>query len=681
MDHTTITTDQSVLDKGKKRKRPFDEAQDHAEPGMDGRCDGEAGESVSEEMRVEVKNLEERIEMGSKFIREPPRRAARKPVSTEQWSAYVLAVTRHFNDDNKFSHRTLEINSPLIKSALKELIGDYPGQSYNTDKISVLLPAWSLFHYLPELKTSAILEGEEINDYRIGGKMPENVVVMRRKHLRCLVSWLDVEFRETLRDMQNLLSENLISYQLLWTIFKPGTLVYTTIEGQPQILRLIRANYSKPMLSEEHFSLQGWYIDYDGKTYGSAKISVEVAKFSESKKIHELDGFPLIFHPEEPTIRMEIIERGKRFHSFKGQHYCEYKGIALGVKQQPSFFERSKERIRYDISGRIIVDNATFKRFNPSARTSFTQLSSKEIKPTHEGILSQVDGEEEYLLAPATVAGFSLREKVWVEFYIDNITSVAFNDHAFEHLVLPSKQKKLVKALVEEHSKDQNSFDDVINGKGKGLIIILHGPPGVGKTLTAESVAEHTQRPLYVVSSGDLGTSASDVDSKLSWVLDLVSTWNAILLLDEADVFLEERSLNDLNRNALVSIFLRQLEYFQGILFLTTNRVKTFDAAFQSRIHVALKFSNLDFEARCNVWSNFRSQIQHKIMTDGLTPAVNFGEEDCQVLAQRVMNGREIKNAMATAKILAANEGKVLTLDHVTSVLDIQEEFKKELGP
>lgn len=291
------------------------------------------------------------------------------------------------------------------------------------------------------------------------------------------------------------------------------------------------------------------------------------------------------------------------------------------------------------------------------------------------------DREEEYLLAPARVVGFSLRKKVWLQFYIDNITDIVFNEHAFHHLVLPSKHKGLVRALVEEHVKDTNSFDDVIHGKGKGLVIILHGPPGVGKTLTAESVAEHTQRPLYAVSSGDLGTSASDVDSKLSKILDLASTWNAILLLDEADVFLEERSLHDLNRNALVSIFLRQLEYFQGVLFLTTNRVQTFDTAFQSRIHVALKFNNLEFEARCNIWRNFRSRIQHELMADGITPVMNFGEEDCRILAERVMNGRQIKNTMATAKILAANEGNVLTLDHITSVLDIQEEFKKELRP
>ena len=52
----------------------------------------------------------------------------------------------------------------------------------------------------------------------------------------------------------------------------------------------------------------------------------------------------------------------------------------------------------------------------------------------------------------------------------------------------------------------------------------------------------------------------------------MVARWEAVLLLDEADVFLEARSTHDLERNKLVSIFLRVLEYYEGILFLTTNR-------------------------------------------------------------------------------------------------------------
>lgn len=74
------------------------------------------------------------------------------------------------------------------------------------------------------------------------------------------------------------------------------------------------------------------------------------------------------------------------------------------------------------------------------------------------------------------------------------------------------------------------------------------------------------------------------MESDLETILDICYAWGAILLLDEADVFLEKRNMHDIHRNALVSIFLRQLEYFQGTLFLTTNRVEV--GIFQERVNV-----------------------------------------------------------------------------------------------
>lgn len=92
-----------------------------------------------------------------------------------------------------------------------------------------------------------------------------------------------------------------------------------------------------------------------------------------------------------------------------------------------------------------------------------------------------------------------------------------------------------------------------MRGKGKGLIILLHGAPGVGKTSTAECVADHTRRPLFPITCGDIGDNAKDVERNLEWCFQLAHKWGCVLLLDEADVFLAERSKTDLQRNALVS--------------------------------------------------------------------------------------------------------------------------------
>lgn len=92
---------------------------------------------------------------------------------------------------------------------------------------------------------------------------------------------------------------------------------------------------------------------------------------------------------------------------------------------------------------------------------------------------------------------------------------------------------------------------------------------------------------------GDIGTKSEDVEKYLESVLHLSKSWGCVVLLDEADVFLEQRTLTDLERNALVSVFLRVLEYYEDILILTSNRVGTFDEAFKSRIQLSLHYDNL----------------------------------------------------------------------------------------
>jgi len=219
---------------------------------------------------------------------------------------------------------------------------------------------------------------------------------------------------------------------------------------------------------------------------------------------------------------------------------------------------------------------------------------------------------------------------------------------------------------------------------------VLHGPPGTGKTLTAEGIAELLKCPLYMVSVGELGTEPARLEENLYRVLDVAHTWGALILLDEADVFLERRQTTDIHRNALVSVFLRLLEYFQGILFLTTNRVETFDEAFQSRIHMALKYGELTVKARRAVWKMFLEKIRDVEDAEvaaagegeakGAAPSVPaFTEADYDILARKVLNGRQIKNVARTAQALALNEGKRVGVEHVRRVLEVQDEFNNDL--
>jgi len=221
----------------------------------------------------------------------------------------------------------------------------------------------------------------------------------------------------------------------------------------------------------------------------------------------------------------------------------------------------------------------------------------------------------------------------------------------------------MIKALVINQDK---SLTDIITGKGGGCIFLLHGSPGVGKTLTAEAIAELLHKPLYSVSVGELGTSTTQLEDSLREILEVASTWNAVILLDEADIFLEKRTESDIKRNAMVGIFLRLLEYHQGVLFLTTNRVKTFDRAFHSRISVALQYEDLDSKAREKIWSNFFE-------------IGNIKDVNIEKLAQFELNGRQIKNVVRLAQSLSYSKGEQVTYDHFEKTIQLIETFKTGL--
>jgi hypothetical protein len=178
-----------------------------------------------------------------------------------------------------------------------------------------------------------------------------------------------------------------------------------------------------------------------------------------------------------------------------------------------------------------------------------------------------------------------------------------------------------------------------------------------------------------MASAGELGTDSRFLEAELQKILDICHAWGAILLLDEADVFLEKRNMLDIHRNALVSIFLRQLEYFQGILFLTTNRVETFDEAFQSRIHIALRYGALEPKAKKAIFKMFIDKVRNF----GKMKVASFSEEDLDALSRKELNGREIKNVVSSAQDLAVNKEEALSMSHIKQVLDVHAKFGRDL--
>ncbi|KAL8953414.1 MAG: hypothetical protein Q9222_000727 [Ikaeria aurantiellina] len=283
------------------------------------------------------------------------------------------------------------------------------------------------------------------------------------------------------------------------------------------------------------------------------------------------------------------------------------------------------------------------------------------------------------LLCPQVVNGYCMRDKVWKKLNVTQLRPVNFRKNAWERLVLDEEYKDIVQAMVSSYVDKTASIDDLIAGKGAGLVTLLHGPPGTGKTLCAETVAESFGKPLYQVTCGEIGTHASMLEERLEEIFDDAVTWGAILVLDEADVFLQERDYENLERNALVSIFLRTLEYFNGILFLTTNRVGTFDQAFQSRIHITLGLPILDQPRRTEVWTIF---LQELAKSQSLPPdqLALLESQAAETWSRQPLNGRQIRNSVRTALLVAEKKKETVSKKHFDTILRIGKEFENYMN-
>jgi hypothetical protein len=233
---------------------------------------------------------------------------------------------------------------------------------------------------------------------------------------------------------------------------------------------------------------------------------------------------------------------------------------------------------------------------------------------------------------------FSLDLKTFVYADVDDVEPYEYDERALGRLHLPERMLGVL-TRVFQTPQDQ-LFGDLIRGKHGGVVILASGNPGVGKTLTAEVYAEMTRRTLYVLEFGELGAALAQVETSLRGVFARVVRWNAVLQFDECEVFLEQRG-GDLERSAIVGVFLRLLDYYDGLLFLTTNRPQALDHAILSRVMLRLEYPDLDAAARATIW---------RTMFDAAGLHLTGGTfED---LADSDVNGRQIRNLSRLARVL-----------------------------
>lgn len=603
----------------------------------------------------------------------------------------------------KVEKTSMVINSIHLVNALKAVVGYYPGISFLGDTtVQIRAPYQVLVHHRVELAR-----------YKVSQPTTHDAeyAFTTARHIDVLLDFLEKTLGDQIRDEEARHNSAIPSatFDKLWMIMKPGEVIYAKHDYKwtPFVISRLHDGSTKSEEGPTSYTIDCWNVSYSSERFSRTMQSFAIDPFSGVEAITSLSVIPARFFrgdkgdisPEE--IREKQIKLGKTVWALaKGPSYMSYDGSLVEKEPIYDWDDNANSTATGYMSGRVIVDCSGFARFSiecpgdsrrlrraapppsrpppqrdslpyfaPSCSCSACGKANSEDKLSPFASFEDLDPVRDtapeldlyYLVLSKIVSGFILGERRWGHFNVENLQEVKFDKEAFKYLVLDSEVKLTVRALIGKFASAGGQVspwpNDFVKNKGQGRIFLLHGSPGVGKTCTAECVSELTHRPLISLTSGDLSTDSYNVERNLSYFLQLGERFGAMVLLDEADVYLESRRAKDIERNGLVSIFLRALEYYRGVLFLTTNRVQTFDSAFTSRIHVALHYRALTDRDREKIWLNSFERLERdsegKVRVGVSTREYAYESRDVRSLR---WNGREIRNALQTAVAIAETD-------------------------
>lgn len=481
-----------------------------------------------------------------------------------------------------------------------------------------------------------------IDDFKIRIESPEQTSNEEEERIEELFLKFCQEIIQNLKEFETTVKaarkKDFLPAEMLPLVFQKGDEVVLLENDVHQGAIIESVSLVQTMIMGQFIQIEYNIIENDGKSYVMTRKN-KIINCYEGERHLSLVGISFMTKKE----KKELQKQGQKYVELTQKpHYKSYKG---NLVRQSYFGSYS-----FSSNGRIMIDLKSLLQMDPNYKNYIN------IDVVSHETMQDVPNDKLHICG-TVLYGFSFSCKKWGEFSINDISSIDFKKDAIDKLVLDEETKKMVISLVK-HSK--NKFSDIIDGKGGGSIFVLHGSTGTGKTLTAEAVAEYLEKPLYSISVGELGTDPQQLEKNLRMILDMATNWNSVILLDEADIFLEKRDGKNITRNAMVGIFLRLLEYHQGVLFLTTNRIKKIDPAFHSRISIPILYQEHDANARKQIWINLLDSAKITHLT----------EENLEELSALNINGRQIKNAIRMAMALAEDDNKgFVELKHLMAPL------------
>lgn len=322
--------------------------------------------------------------------------------SDKKYDGFCFHVRRTFDWEGKYKATVVDVKSKALRECLQDVIGNIKGVSL-VDETPKLDPN-VLFLYLEDLRKHLKQLKKQVKSPSATDKQERKKEVKwleeKRLHLKVLVKYIDKDYEHIKKSLYPMLEHGLITFDLLWALWKPGTLAYTTTYGshdEPRVFKVDTAEKHYHITKGEFYYVDGkvstkvqflqvslltcpQYFEYDGKQFGYGRMMEEIGEFRGAKKITSLSSYPLKYHKNEEQVRKDLIERGKKFASLSGVHYKSHQGMA--------YYKKKKSIIKVNVNGRVMIDPSIHRRINPNYPISL-------VRPKEQDVLTEDEESDE----------------------------------------------------------------------------------------------------------------------------------------------------------------------------------------------------------------------------------------------------------------------------------------------
>lgn len=325
-----------------------------------------------------------------------------------------------------------------------------------------------------------------------------------KTYLLLLIRLLDDIFAETRAKLNGLRADGLMSFKLAWTLFPRNSTVISWGNNCELLSKVTETAYSSTP-GNKTFIIRGTVLRFDGRGFLWEDYSISINAFGGNRPVTELTAYPLEFHPSATDVRTRLAARGGKVLDFQGLTYVNYSGIGIHTSE--------KVAAKHNVDSRVLIDVVGYNRHhlaqgvregsdphskkrqlvvgdgddnpdgtgaasgsagaNASAAAATKRLSPEAQERNKQSMLAREAKESLLMYMLPLIEGYALKNKLWMSFFVEDISPMVFNESAYEHLVYNEAQKDLVMSFVESHcngvatQKHPKAMEDVIAGKGK----------------------------------------------------------------------------------------------------------------------------------------------------------------------------------------------------------------------